>query len=218
VERDPDNPTRMRLIDVATSHFGRLGLEGASTRAIAAEADTPMSSITYHFGGKAGLYVAVAEQIAAGVAARLAPILSHVESIRGRSGGGSAQPVLARAALHLLIDRLIELMTREDSAIYARFIVREQAEPTAAAPTLRDGALGPAIEAMAAMLGCVALGHIDDEDARLRAIALLGQVLAFRLFPAAPDDAEGERAAKQAIGFIVDAVLDHMERVAARGR
>ena len=55
-----NNATHLRLLDVAVDHFGRFGIDGASTRAIAKDAETPMSSITYHFGGKEGLYLATA--------------------------------------------------------------------------------------------------------------------------------------------------------------
>ena len=54
---------RERLIQVAIQRFGELGFDGASTRDIAAAADTTMSNITYHFGGKEGLYHAAAEAI-----------------------------------------------------------------------------------------------------------------------------------------------------------
>ena len=53
-----------RLLDIAISEFGAKGLEGASTRGIAAAAGTAMSSITYHYGGKEGLYLAAADRIA----------------------------------------------------------------------------------------------------------------------------------------------------------
>ena len=53
-----------RLLDIAISEFGTKGREGASTRGIAAAAGTAMSSITYHYGGKEGLYLAAADRIA----------------------------------------------------------------------------------------------------------------------------------------------------------
>ena len=53
-----------RLLEVAVREFGQKGLEGASTRGIAAAAGTAMSSITYHYGGKEGLYLAAADYIA----------------------------------------------------------------------------------------------------------------------------------------------------------
>jgi AcrR family transcriptional regulator len=59
-----------RLLDTAIDQFGRKGLEGASTRAIATAADTAMSSITYHYGGKEGLYLAAARRIAGQIARR----------------------------------------------------------------------------------------------------------------------------------------------------
>ena len=54
---------RERLLSVAIERFGESGFEGASTRDIAQAADTAMSSITYHFGSKEGLYLACADFI-----------------------------------------------------------------------------------------------------------------------------------------------------------
>ena len=53
------------ILIFAVREFGSKGLDGASTRGIAEAAGTAMSSITYHFGGKEGLYLAAAEHIAA---------------------------------------------------------------------------------------------------------------------------------------------------------
>src|SRR3546814_15646539 len=52
-----------RLLETAVREFGRKGLDGASTRGIAKAAGTAMSSITYHYGGKEGLYLAAADYI-----------------------------------------------------------------------------------------------------------------------------------------------------------
>src|SRR5690606_9671040 len=57
-------PTRVLLIRAALRLFGRQGYEAASTRAIAAEAGTNISSIAYHFGGKEGLRLACADAVA----------------------------------------------------------------------------------------------------------------------------------------------------------
>src|SRR3954451_19636570 len=76
-----------RLLDTAIDHFGRMGIEGASTRAIAAAAGTTMSSITYHYGGKQGLYLAAARHIADQMGERMAPALAAAGT-RGRNGEG----------------------------------------------------------------------------------------------------------------------------------
>ncbi|MGE5722624.1 MAG: TetR family transcriptional regulator, partial [Sphingomonadales bacterium] len=65
-----------RLLEVAIEQFGRLGFEGASTRDIARASGAAMSSITYHFGGKEGLYLAAADHIARQIADAQAPSLA----------------------------------------------------------------------------------------------------------------------------------------------
>ncbi|WP_211314256.1 hypothetical protein [Humitalea rosea] len=62
-----------RLLDIAIDHFGRLGLSGASTRAIARDAATPMSSIT----------VEIIQHV---IADHLAAVLDRI------SGGGRRLP------------------------------------------------------------------------------------------------------------------------------
>jgi len=57
------NDMRRKLLELALAQFGQVGFKGASTRAIAAEACTIMSSITYHFGSKHGLYLATARHV-----------------------------------------------------------------------------------------------------------------------------------------------------------
>lgn len=55
----PDDTTRARLLDAAEKVFSRLGFEGASVRAINAEADVDSGAIHYHFGTKEELFRAV---------------------------------------------------------------------------------------------------------------------------------------------------------------
>src|SRR2546430_9355073 len=51
--------TREKIIKAASRAFARNGYEGASIRAIVAEADVNQAAINYHFGSKEGLYRAV---------------------------------------------------------------------------------------------------------------------------------------------------------------
>src|SRR5690349_10585666 len=122
-------PSIDRLLETAVDQFGRHGIEGAGTRAIASAAGTTMSSITYHYGGKQGLYLAAARHIADRMGERMAPALAVAEAARGREGEG---PEAAMAELLAIIDRFVEMMVHPESAAWARFIVREQMEPTEA--------------------------------------------------------------------------------------
>src|SRR6187402_469003 len=55
--------TRRALVSAALKLFGTVGYDGASTREIAAAANANLGSIAYHFGGKEGLRLAVADHI-----------------------------------------------------------------------------------------------------------------------------------------------------------
>lgn len=210
------NSTDARLLDVAIEHFGRKGLEGASTRAIAADADTLMSSITYHFGGKQGLYLAAAEHISASMAEFLRPAIEQVAKICA----GGIDVATARASLHAIFGRMVEVMTGKESAAFARFIVREQAEPTEAFDRIYAGAMGQMLARVAAMLRVISGDTLGETEARVRAMTLVGQVLVFRVARATVlagtgwKDVTAPEAAiiKAAVADNLDAIFDRLER------
>lgn len=166
-----------RLLDVAIEHFGRRGLNGASTRSISRDAGVPMSSITYHFGGKEGLYVAAAGRIATQMAERLAPAVAEANKVNS----APCSPREARAAIHLIYAHMVSVLTDPATESFAGFIVREQADPTEAFTLIYDGMMSPLLERVAKLLRIVAGGRLADSEGRLRAIALMGQVLIFRV-------------------------------------
>src|SRR5260370_3068388 len=100
-----DQSIDQRLLDAAIDHFGRKGIEGASTRAIATAAGTTMSSITYHYGGKEGLYLAAARHIADRMGERMAPALAAPET-RSPEGEG---PDAAMTEVLAIIDRFVAM-------------------------------------------------------------------------------------------------------------
>lgn len=172
-----DKSTHARLLDVAIDHFGRFGIDGASTRAIAKDADTPMSSITYHFGGKEGLYLATAERIVERMGEKLAPAIAEAE----RACQPGCTRVEAREALHSIYAHIAAVMVSPDTAPLARFIVREQADPTDAFTRVYDRLMAPMLERFGRLLTIVSGGKLEETEARVRAISLFGQVLVFRV-------------------------------------
>ncbi|MGH8210023.1 MAG: CerR family C-terminal domain-containing protein [Steroidobacteraceae bacterium] len=170
-------PIDDRLLDVAIDQFGRQGLEGASTRAIAAAARTAMSSITYHYGGKEGLYLAAARHIA--------------EQIRGRSALADSpnpiglEPGAAIEAILAWVDTFLQIMLSPESEPWARFIVREQMEPTEAFAILWDEVMSQLTVRLVALVRRAGDGHWNEAQARIRSVALIGQVLVFRVARAA---------------------------------
>lgn len=171
------NATNARLLDVAVDHFGRLGLDGASTRAIARDADTLMSSITYHFGGKEGLYLAAADHIVAHMHVRVAPMLERAATLFGADGDIGA----ARAAIHAIVGGMTMVMLQEETAAISRFIVREQAAPTEAFDRIYRGVMRQMIDQLSLLLVRISGDRLTDAEARIRVMTLIGQVLVFRV-------------------------------------
>ena len=207
--------TDSRLLDVAVDHFGRLGLEGASTRAIARDADTLMSSITYHFGGKQGLYLAAADHISAQLHGHIAPMLTQAAAICGEAGDVAQ----ARAAIHTLMRGMTLVMLADETAALTRFIVREQADPTEAFDRIYNRIMGTMLDRLSGLLIRVSGQRLAPAEARVRAITLMGQVLVFRVARATVMTgmgwtAIGEAEAAAIVATIagqLDAILDQVQ-------
>jgi len=164
---------REALLNCAIDHFGRSGFEGAATRAIAADCGTAMSSITYHFGGKEGLYLAAAEHIAEQMNDHHRPALEAV----------AAMPVATREdaieRLVAVLDGLASTMLSEKSARWARFIIREQQEPTEAFDRIYSIAMRPMTDAFVHLIA-VARPDLTEREHRATGFLLFGQALALR--------------------------------------
>lgn len=172
------------LLKAAIAVFGARGLEGASTRDIARAAGRPMSAITYHFGGKEGLYLACARHIAETMATILSPEIVAA-GLENQANPSLNDRGIARAALCRIFHAYVGAMVRPETASFASFVSREQMEPTAAFNILYDGVIGKMAGHVASLLIIVSGGRIDALEANVRTIALLGQVLAFRFSRAA---------------------------------
>lgn len=160
-----------RLIDVAICEFGLHGLDGASTRSIAAAAGTAMSAITYHYGGKEGLYLAAADHIAERLALDMGDALPALDIAPPDAGA-------ARAAIHAIVSRFIEKMANRDTESWSLFIVREQMRPTEAFDRIYAGMMGQMLERLAVLIQRAT--GVDEARARLVTITLIGQVIVLR--------------------------------------
>ena len=136
-----------------------------------------MSSITYHYGGKEGLYLAAAGHIAKQMGERMKPALATSET-PGCEGEG---PDAALTEFLAIIDRFVEVMVHPESAAWARFIVREQMEPTEAFQVLYGGVMGRLVDRLSALIVRIGGGRCTVAEARLKTLAIVGQALVFRV-------------------------------------
>ena len=161
------------LLDTAIDQFGRYGFDGASTREIARASGTAMSSITYHFGGKQGLYLAAAEHIAASIRAL------QSETAARAVAQGRESPQAATGALADLLDGLAQMMLRPETEAWSRFIIREQQFPTEAFDLLFARAMQPILAAFIELIGHVR-PDLPRREAVAMAILLFGQAMVLR--------------------------------------
>jgi AcrR family transcriptional regulator len=195
-----------RLLETAIAEFGAKGLDGASTRGIAAKAGTAMSSITYHYGGKEGLYIATADYIA-----------SQIEDVLEDIVTESMSPDEARAAIQTMLERILDKMSSERSKSWSLFIVREQMNPTEAFDHIYAGPMGQMMDTFVDLV-CIATGNRDAVTSRLVVMTLFGQVLVSRtsratcerVFERSVDDPTLIADLKRRIAANTDAILDRL--------
>ena len=132
-----------------------------------------MSSITYHFGGKEGLYLACADHIAGKLRERHAGALELMADTSELGREAAIERSLA------LIDIFAQTMLDPELEDWARFIMREQQAPTEAFERLYHGAMKGMIEGFGTLLGRI---RPDLPENELRALTMLifGQTLVLR--------------------------------------
>ncbi|MBX9881174.1 MAG: CerR family C-terminal domain-containing protein [Sphingomonas sp.] len=205
--------THERLLDIAVEEFGAKGLEGASTRSIAAAAGTAMSSITYHYGGKEGLYLAAADHIARRTAEEFGPNLALASEKLPEDA------VAARALLQRMIADFADKMVSPEIEARSLFIVREQMRPTQAFDRIYGGLLGTMLGQLAELV-CIATASHDRYRARLLTVTLIGQVIVMRASRASclrlleRDQLDAALVAdlKARIAANIDAILDSIRQ------
>lgn len=173
--RERGEATRERLLQAAIEVFGRKGFE-AGTRELAAEAGVNLAAIPYHFGSKQGLYLAAAEHIAGQVRARVAPALAYGPE----HDANALSEREARARIVLILEALARIFVDEAAASWARFVIREQMEPSAAFERLYGHAIGPTFGVLARLIARVTGQDPADETVRIQVPRLIGQILIFR--------------------------------------
>ncbi|MBX5222542.1 CerR family C-terminal domain-containing protein [Rhizobium sp. NLR8a] len=189
-ERDKPNPpasaraeiARQKMLTAALDVFGRYGFDGASTRQLTEAAGVNLQAIPYYFGSKEGLYIATAEYL-------MMQIDAHVSGMRARIGAhlmaldAAGEPLGeadARLFLTEVLQTLVTLFVAKESEPWARFLIREQMEPTEAFKRVYQGIMRPMIEMGRRLVGAILGEDPASEHVRLRTFNLVGSILIFR--------------------------------------
>lgn len=166
------------LLNAALSEFGRLGLEGARTREIAKRAGQNMAAISYHFGGKEGLYLALVEALTNYINRSLKPVVSEAEQFLKKSDVSKDEIISqVRNVLDVWIDAVL---AHEETLEGSLIVIREQMLPTSAFDLIFERVIGPIHKVLSRLLAHAFGWTPDSQEAAIQAHCLIGQVLVFR--------------------------------------
>jgi len=167
--------TRLALIHAALDLFGAKGFEAASTRAVAAAAGANLASIAYHFGGKRGLRLACADYVIGSIRDALAAPVAA-------ASGGPLTPATARALLPSVLDAIFSfVVVRPEAQSIVRFMIREMFEPTEVFERFYAEAFAPLHERFCGVWATATGASASSPETRLATLAMLGQILYFRV-------------------------------------
>jgi AcrR family transcriptional regulator len=163
------DPTRDKLLDVAGRIFADRGYRAATIRQICVAAGANVAAVNYHFGDKLGLYTEVVRQ-----SARIAEFQAAQTVIDQNAPAEDVLRAVIRARLHSLF--------RGDRPDWNfRIMAHELAQPTPALRRLVNKAGQPLFHRLLELIGGMIGLPAEDENTRLCAISLLGQIMVYAL-------------------------------------
>lgn len=160
------------LVAAALEIFGRKGFDSTSTREIAAAAKTNIASISYHFGGKAGLRIACAEAFTAHVGAM-------IDSLTARE---PTNPTEAEDLLLTLIDRLAShLIGSAEMRPLVAFVLREISDGGPGIDIIYTAMIGPSHQRLCRIWALATGEDPDAEAVKIFVFSIIGQIVYFRI-------------------------------------
>jgi len=186
MERDIQVPAANRgaktveqLLSAGLEAFARFGPERVTTRQLAKVAGVNSAAIGYYFGGKEGYYLEVVKYM---LKERLLPVLHFFAETKKALDASDRDPATAAALLEQFLHGLaVQLLMNPDARFMASISSREHLHPTAAFDLIYEGSVLPLHGVLAELIGCAIGVPADGEEAIIRAHAILGQMLLFRI-------------------------------------
>ena len=163
------DPTRERLLEVAGPVFADRGYQATTIRQICARAGANVAAVNYHFGDKLGLYTEVLQQ-----SVRSAQLLAVQNTLDQNTPPEDILRTLIRA-------RLRSINGKDLPDWHSRLLAHELAQPTPALRQLIDKVTRPICKRLLELIGGMIGFPPNDDNTRLCAISVVGQVFAYVL-------------------------------------
>lgn len=163
---------KQRLLIAGMALFAERGFNGVSIRELAAKANANSSMITYHFGGKKGLYLAVYQYIADLLNKKVTRVfIEHktlIESIDSQQKLPRNNTILQ--ILKVISDRYMTLMLGPNSVSIAKLLLAEQDHKSEAFMILYNSYINPVLLHIANLLGKL-LGE-DPQSIKVKTLTI----------------------------------------------
>jgi TetR/AcrR family transcriptional regulator, regulator of cefoperazone and chloramphenicol sensitivity len=170
--------TRPALIRAAAAVFAEQGYRAATIRGICRRARANVAAVTYHFGGKRGLYEAVLHSVA-GLGADVAATL-----------GQASAPAEERLRFYVRAF-LGRVLADGPLAVHGKIMAREMVDPTAALDRVVEGFIRPEADLLGGVVRELVGDGFTEGERRLLSMSVVSQVVFYkhcrpvveRLFP-----------------------------------
>ncbi|HHR5909702.1 TPA: transcriptional regulator CecR [Providencia alcalifaciens] len=171
---------KLQLLLAAADVYGEQGIDGATTRQIAQASGQNIAAISYYFGSKEGLYLAVAQQIANNIKESFEESINKIDYF-------ISQPTelqIPEEALELLKNTIISynfFQLKKENLSFSRILAREQLNPTEAYGLIHEQALGPIHSRLNRLVSIYIGADPNDLATLIHTHAILGETLSFRI-------------------------------------
>lgn len=166
--------TRAILIDTGARLFAQKGYDGVSMRTLAAEADVNLATVSYHFGGKAGLYEAIIDEI---IVVR-DEIFPSSEDVAERMEQAGDEPHAKAEVVTWFVSHLITEIVGEEENVWPTVILsRELAHPSDLYAKLETEFFNPSFDSLCTLVRSCSPEDISKEDVVLTAHCIIGMII-----------------------------------------
>lgn len=192
--------TRATLIETGARLFAQNGYNGVSMRTLAAEAEVNLATVGYHFGGKAGLYKAILQNII-NVRDELFPTFDEV-TIRMDKAGDSQEA--KGDVVDWFVNQLVrELLGHENYVWPAIIISRELAQPSSLYAKLEKDFFDPSFASLYTLAQRTLPKNTSHEEITISAHCIISMIIKLL---------EGHRLIAKRLGW--ESYADNLETVA----
>lgn len=175
--RPGGHKSRARMIAASSGMFAERSFDGVSVREIAHAADVNVSAVSYHFGGKRGLYIAALEQLLEEMRPVGGPVIEHIEAVI--SDEAPSASALRDVACFVVRHILSKMLSGDLEPWVTQTVLREFQNPTPDYRPMLDERVLPLHKAIGKLTAASLGTEVDAPATVLAAHGVMGQIMVF---------------------------------------